>query len=357
MADFDIHIRTFTVRDFLSWHRAGHLKLNPDFQRRPHWKPAAKSYLLDTILRGYPIPPIFVRERSAASEIEPRRDIVDGQQRLRTLFSFIAPETLLDFDAARDYFVISAKHYAPLAGMSFKDFHVTDKRKLLDYQIATHVLPSGTDDKVVLEIFARMNATGTKLSDQELRNAEYFGEFKNLSYKLAYEQLDRWRSWHIFTVAQIARMQEVEMTSDLLWLIMDGIHGKSQSALDTVYGDNDDGVTHKSELARRFRATMDSIDKVIGDTIAETAFSRQALFYTLFCVVYDVAFGLRTSLSSRASAHRVAPRIGSALVRISDKIRENTVPKAFSDAFEKATADKGRRDRRFTYVMRELRLG
>jgi len=39
-----------------------------------------------------------------------------------------------------------------------------------------------------------MNSTGYKLSKQELRNAEFYGEFKQTMYALANEQLNRWRS-------------------------------------------------------------------------------------------------------------------------------------------------------------------
>ncbi len=39
------------------------LELNPRFQRRSVWSPNAKSYLMDTILRGKPMPKIFIRQK------------------------------------------------------------------------------------------------------------------------------------------------------------------------------------------------------------------------------------------------------------------------------------------------------
>ena len=59
-----------------------------------------------------------------------------------------------------------------------------------------------------------MNSTGVKLNAQELRNAEFFGEFKEVCYELATEQLNRWRHWGIFSPDRIARMMEVELTSE-----------------------------------------------------------------------------------------------------------------------------------------------
>ena len=87
---------------------------------------------------------------------------------------------------------------------------------MLDYDFSVHVLPADTEDRDVLQIFARMNSTGLKLNDQELRNAEFYGSYKEAAYRLAYEQLGRWRSWGIFSETDIARMLEVEETSDII---------------------------------------------------------------------------------------------------------------------------------------------
>src|ERR1700674_3712817 len=88
------------------------------------------------------------------------------------------------------------------------------RQAILDYQFSVHILPSSVDDREVLQIFARMNATGLKLNSQELRNAAYFGEFKTSMYAIAAEQLSRWRKWRIFSEGQLSRMSEVEITSE-----------------------------------------------------------------------------------------------------------------------------------------------
>ena len=90
------------VSDFLGWQRDGTLILSPSFQRRPVWKPIAKSYLMDTIVRGFPVRVIYIRERVDLDRQQTVREIVDGQQRLRTIISFVAPDALTDFDPARD---------------------------------------------------------------------------------------------------------------------------------------------------------------------------------------------------------------------------------------------------------------
>jgi hypothetical protein len=106
----DITPNTHPVSDFLAWQRDGSLNLKPDFQRRSVWKLGARSYFIDTIVRGLPVPLIFVRERLDLSTQRTVRDVVDGQQRLRTLFAFIDETTLDDFDPERDRFTVRRTH-------------------------------------------------------------------------------------------------------------------------------------------------------------------------------------------------------------------------------------------------------
>jgi hypothetical protein len=155
------------------------------------------------------------------------------------------------------------------------------------------VFPADTDDREILQIFARMNATGTKLNYQELRNAEFFGHFKLLSYDLATEQLNRWRDWRIFTPDQIARMDEVELTSEFMMLIMEGILEKNKSTIDAFYRDFDDEFPDEREVASRFRMTMDKIEAMFPNGELEVLFRNKTMFYALFVAVYGAQFGLR----------------------------------------------------------------
>src|SRR5947208_9602966 len=89
----------YKVSDFISWAKASTLILSPSFQRRSVWPAGAKSYLIDTIVRGLPIPIIFLREQKTdLDSLEPKREVVDGQQRIRTLLTFIAPKLLRHFN-------------------------------------------------------------------------------------------------------------------------------------------------------------------------------------------------------------------------------------------------------------------
>src|SRR4051812_45366761 len=119
MRNFDITRTTFRVSDFLGWQRDNTLMLSPSFQRRSVWDPGAKSYLIDTMARDLPIPIIFLRERLDLATQRTLREVVDGQQRLRTVIGFIDPNALKDFEPARDGFTVRRNHNPDLASKPF----------------------------------------------------------------------------------------------------------------------------------------------------------------------------------------------------------------------------------------------
>jgi hypothetical protein len=349
MSTLDIKKTQFRVADFLDWQRAGKLDLNPIFQRRPVWKPGAKSFFIDTVCRGLPAPVVYIRETIDLDTQGAIREIVDGQQRLRTLFAFIDPNSLPDFDQSRDEVVVKAIHNSEIAGKTFNQLSKELRRQVLGYEFSTHILPINAEDRQILEIFARLNSTGVKLNAQELRNAEFFGAFKTTMYELALEQLDRWREWKIFTNDNLARMLEVELASDLMTNMINGLSGKDQKAIDDIYRTFDDSFPQSRFAARRFRRTMDAIDELIGDEVADTAFKSQVNFFTLFVYIYDRMYDLGSKLDS-SPPRKLPSSLKACLADVSNRLLEQRVPANVLDAVQRASTDYGRRKTRLDYV-------
>ncbi|MFN0138591.1 MAG: DUF262 domain-containing protein [Pyrinomonadaceae bacterium] len=344
---------TYKVSDFLSWMRSDSLVLSPSFQRRPVWPKPAKSLLIDTVVHGIPMPIIFLREQTDLETLEPIREVVDGQQRLRTLISYIEPALLNDFDSDKDVFTVKRAHNKDIAGLTFKKLDTDYRKQILGYEFSVHVLPSETEDSEVLQIFARMNSTGVKLNPQELRNANHYGIFKTLAYQLAYEQLERWRSWNVFNENDIARMNEVEMTSDFIRLMLNGIEGKSQPALDNLYKDYDDEFAQATEVTRRFRQTMDRIDEVIGDQIPSSEFVKRGLFETLFTVFYHLLYDLDSALKRR-QADPMPSKLANGLIRASNELRYGELPEELSKVLRGGTGNLESRQLRYEFVMEHI---
>jgi hypothetical protein len=342
----------FKVSDFISWQRIGSLELSPAFQRRPVWPAGAKSLLIDTVLRGIPMPIIFIRERSDLQSLEPIRQVVDGQQRLRTLITFIDGSLLKNLSPT-ERFQISKAHNKDLAGKSFNDLDQTARRAILDYEFSVHVLPSDTEDREVLQIFARMNSTGYKLNDQELRNAEFFGQFKNTMYDLAYEQLPRWRRWGVFSETDIARMIEVEETSDIVVTMLQGLHGKNRKRIDAAYRDNDESCPQRNEIVGRFRVVMDAIDDTLGKELRHLPFRRKALFNTLATFYYDHLYGLKSKLA-HAKPNKLHKKIPDAVKSASSVIESGKLPDNLTKLLRGATAHMESRKARLKFLQDQI---
>jgi hypothetical protein len=344
----------FKVSDFIAWAKTGTLILSPSFQRRSVWPAGAKSYLLDTIVRGLPIPILFLRDQKTdLDSFEPKREVVDGQQRIRTILTFLVPHLVKNFDSGRDNFTIKRVHNKDLAGKEFKDLPAEVRQTILDYQFSVHVLPSSVDDREVLQIFARMNATGIKLNSQELRNAAYFGEFKTSMYSISAEQLPRWRKWRIFTEAQISRMAEVEITSEFAQLMIKGVVGKTQKAIDKLYEDLEDEWTERTEVERRFRHCMEEMDNTISADLANTAFTNRAAFHGLFAAVYHAAFEIG-SLLKKKRAEALPANFKARVLKISDTIRAARAPDRVMEALGRRTTHKDSRKTVIDYIETQL---
>jgi uncharacterized protein with ParB-like and HNH nuclease domain len=344
----------YKVGDFLSWQRNSSLALSPSFQRRPVWSPAAKSYLLDTVIQGLPVPIIFLREQTDLKTLEPMREVVDGQQRLRTLLAFVEPESLgKAYDPRIDDFTILKAHNKELSDTKFVFLPNPVKQQILNYEFSVHVLPSDTEDREVLQIFARMNATGVKLNSQELRNAQYFGVLKQLIYQLAYEQLEIWRRWGVFSENNIARMIEVEETSDYIYTMVNGLSSKSQSQLNRFYKDFEEAFPYEKVVTSRFRAVMEKIDDQLGSDLRQTEFSRIAFAHTLFTFYYDLLFGLNSPLVS-TNANKVPSNARVAVLAASDMIRSGKISEDLSKLIRGGTQALNNRLARLNFLKERL---
>lgn len=349
----NIQKTVFKVADFISWQRTKALTLSPSFQRRPVWPTTAKSLLIDTVARGIPMPIVFLRDQTNLKTYEPIREVVDGQQRLRTIISFIDPTLLRDYNPDRDSFVVMRQHNKDLAGLTFSELSPETQTQILNYDFSVHILPSDTEDREVLQIFARMNSTGMKLNKQELRNAEFYGAFKRLAYDLAYEQLERWREWRIFSEDNIARMDEVQTTSDFIRLMVDGLQSMSQPALDSLYRRFEDYFPYEEEVTRRFQLVMERISDSVGNIVAATVFRRKSLFETLFALYYDLMFGIDSELEKRRS--QPLPGEMANFLRVASRIiQDDELPEDLSKVLRGGTGNRESRFVRLEFLRDQL---
>jgi Protein of unknown function DUF262 len=281
--------RTYSVNDFLEWEKNDQLELNPVFQRRRVWTEKAKSYLMDTILRGKPIPKIFIRQRINVSKKTTIRDVVDGQQRLRTILSFM-----------KDGFAVSKQMNEDYGGLLFSQLPSQVQAQLLGYALSVDLLIDLPDPEV-LDIFSRLNSYAVILNEQEKINANHFGPFKLLADRIGHKYNEYWITQGILTPKNIMRMLETNLVADLLIAMREGIKSKKQIR---KYYDLYEQAFSKSDVAsleERFDKVTTKIGQLYPDGLSNTEFSRPFLFYSLFTAVAHCLYGLpRLSVARRS---------------------------------------------------------
>lgn len=271
------------VQDFKEWYEKGELILAPKFQRREVWSKKAKSYLIDTIIRGLPMPAVYIRQKIDIETGKSYREVVDGQQRLKTILSYI-----------EDGFKILKVHNEEYGGLYFSQLPPDVQENILSYDIGTRLL-IGVSDTKIYEIFARLNTYTVKLNQQEIRNSQFFGLFKQAVYNLSYEYNNFWIENSIFSPKQITRMAEAELVSELLIAMMDGIKGKNNTTITRYYRRYDDEFPNRDKIMEKFRKCIDTIVEIMGEDLKSSVFSQSHMFYSLFLVIYDMFYELPNS--------------------------------------------------------------
>jgi hypothetical protein len=141
------------------------LDLDPPYQRRSVWSQSYKDYFVDTILLDYPAPAVFLYEDIDEDGIA-EYSVVDGKQRLSTVFGFLGNE----------FPVSDTASITGLRGLSFADLPPEVKKRFYGYQFAIEFLPT-TDAGTLSNIFDRINRNVARLTPQELRHARFDGLF------------------------------------------------------------------------------------------------------------------------------------------------------------------------------------
>jgi len=277
---------SYSPQDFVLWEQNGLLEVSPKFQRRAVWRTPARSFFIDTLLRGMTVPPIYLRQTQNLAKTKVIREVVDGQQRVRCVMDFI-----------NDKFRLAKTLKTEWAGKNFSGLAEEERQRIMQFSFPTETF-KGITDKQVLEVFCRLNMNGVPLNKQELRNGKFFGRFKQTVFDLALTYLEFWKNQHIFSDNSIARMLEVELTSELVIAGIDGMQNKKLS-IDTFYKNNEELYPTQARDEKRFNDVMDTLSETFQkDELAHSEFHRPPLFYTLYCVVYHHTFGLNGTQNS-----------------------------------------------------------
>ncbi len=168
--------RDWTVETVFSQIQQGNIDLDPDFQRRNAWNDLKRSKLIESLTTNLPVPEIVLAEDK---DKKGAFIVIDGKQRLLAISGFLDPQKYKHWDSPK---LAKLNLRSDLTGKSFNDFktdsNLSDEhRQLLNSDIRCTVLTNYQDEKVLYDIFHRLNSGSVPLNSQELRQVLNRGKF------------------------------------------------------------------------------------------------------------------------------------------------------------------------------------
>jgi hypothetical protein len=250
------------VRELLTSLRDKKLVPNPYFQRRLVWTNRDKSRFLDTVLNGFPFPEVFVAAGSVDVDTgEATEMLVDGQQRITTLFQYFIGASDLKLEASV---------------LPYKQLDSAMKEAFLQYDVVVRDLGS-TPQREIVEVFRRINATKYGLNAMEIHNARYEGAFKQFAEQLA--QHDFFERHRVFSATEIRRMEDTRYLLVVLTTILDTYFSRDQRVEEYLEQYNDE-FPHKEDAQRELEAVLAFIDS-LSLSERSRAFKKTDLFTLL----------------------------------------------------------------------------
>lgn len=263
-------IEIWTISQIREYYDSKKLDLNPPYQRRFIWTLKDQQTLIDSILKGYAIPNIFLFEKK-----KNYFEMVDGQQRSRTIIGFME----------KQFKTFDGEYY------SKKEFEKIFQK----YQVAITIIEKIEEDESIEEFYTLVNKAGIHLNRPELKKAEHFD---TLFLRLVTELSDEanFQDLKLFTDLSTKRMNDVDFVSELVTYLKEGNSDK-KIKVDKAF-ENDISQSEYAKLKSDFIEVIGVFKKFnTFYPIKQTRYKQRSDFYTLFGFIYNYkAMGIKTLL-------------------------------------------------------------
>lgn len=266
-----------SVQTIIHHYESGQLNLEPGFQRASVWSDSDRAKLIDSILRKYPLPSVFLYKRYEGGNLV--YDVIDGKQRIESLLFFMG------IKKGNRFRIRSRTPGEEQAG--WIDW-VYLKRKSLqhlitDYRLQTIEVAGDLSD--IIDLFVRINSTGKALTSQEKRHARYFNsEFLKKAGKLAARYEDYLRATKVLSPSQISRMKHVELMCELTVSAHNEDVINKKAALDKVMDSNSIAGRQLEKAAQAAAGGLNRL-RLMFPSLKQTRFHQLSDFYSLAVLV------------------------------------------------------------------------
>ncbi|UWR59102.1 DUF262 domain-containing protein [Phaeobacter inhibens] len=275
--DQDREIRTtavdFSFGELLNLHRDKEIVIRPEYQRLFRWSNEQRSRLIESILLGLPIPPIFLVENDDGV-----LELIDGLQRTSSVLQFLDHEAIDEPELE----LVGCDILQRLNGETFASLKTVEKLKVKRTPIRATIINKSGDSFVKYEMFKRLNTGGSLLSAQEIRNCSSRMVQGGEAF---YEAVQEMAAKDCFTrtIARLSESTKEKRADEELVLrffavatYRDGYKGNIEEWLDAfmegvLFGDIEFKIEESTE---RFEKVFSLIDEKLSDQ-AFTRFNDQ----------------------------------------------------------------------------------
>ncbi|MEY8213475.1 MAG: DUF262 domain-containing protein [Colwellia sp.] len=291
----------FNIKTLFDFTESGALVI-PGFQRSYVWDIKRASKLIESILLGLPIPQIFLYEESRNRFL-----VIDGQQRLMTIYYFIKqrfprkekrvelrrifgehghiPDEVLEDDTYFRKFNLTLSEPEPGVASRFNKFNYStlgEHKLSFDMRTVRNVIIKQNlpeeDNSSVYEIFNRLNSGGVNLRPQEIRASLYHSDFYELLFRL--NNNEKWREMNGSDEADL-HMRDVEILLRSFAMLIDGENYKP-SMVKFLNRFSKKGKGFNEYFLKKLENLFLSFISACEDLPSRAFFGEQGRFATLF---------------------------------------------------------------------------
>jgi len=268
-----VHPTPMTVADYCRDMSRSEIVVNREYQRSDQvWPATAKSYLIETMLLGYPVPKLYLYQVLDLKSRKTYKEIVDGQQRSSAIFQFY-----------NDQFRLSdSLETEDIAGKIYSELEPENQSKFLEYSLAIDTFLSATQPEIV-EAFRRMNSYTIPLNLEEQRHAIYQGPFKWFIANLARRQEAVVLKIGLFSQKQLVRMADAKLLTEICDALINGIKTTGKTSLDNLYKSRNDRFDERAEFDLWITDAIDTIRQWVG--VHNTNLTKPYIMYSLILAI------------------------------------------------------------------------
>ncbi len=290
---------SMSIGELLNLYKDGEIDIHPEFQRVFRWKGRQKSGLIESILLGIPLPPIYVAVNSKGVW-----EVVDGVQRLSTIFEFMgelrAPgsdESSDELELKKPLLLEGTKHLPELQDLEFSRLDQTLKLEFKRSRLDVKVLArEGSFNSGKFDLFERLNTYGSALSPQEIRNcilvslnSKLYRSIKDLAAR------ESFRSTTLLTENQLSERYDMDLA--LRFILLRDADPRAMGDVHDFLRDRMEHIATSKSLAfsneeKRFREVFDYLDKALGENAFRPWSVKQESFRGAFSLAAFEGLGL-----------------------------------------------------------------